>query len=512
MFTIKRPYIMWLLPLLLISMVQAQSISNPFFLQTEWVYNASDIRSGFPLSNTSVVASSQLFQTVSPFEDQNTSQVTDRILLNFGTACNATTNFTTIQALNNNVISSVSNASIIALIERSSGCFWAEKIATAQSISSANNLTLSAALIYDNVSYPNTNPMINNTTGTTSTPNYPMPLPAVQNISDMPDNNINPNDLTLAVYFISNAYGTSLSALAAAANVQSANTDGKKVWLVRPVLSPTCWTNCSDGLISTLSAQKGYLIYIIALAAIFLIAAILLRWYRMRRFSQQLASRGDVERGIPMQSRLAKVHPLPVDILNTYPIEKYSPSIVKNGSCAICLDDFTPEREDIRVLPCGHGFCTGCIDPWLTDKSPLCPICKHDCLPPELRKHADVVEQNNNNVQLGTASPFNSPSAAAAAALASTSTPSQTDINHSATSPPAEESNLTTETNNSATSPPAEESNLTTETNNHEQVTDMESTSVDHQNVEETHMTTTPPHPPQDSNPNTDTNRPPVTQ
>jgi hypothetical protein len=81
----------------------------------------------------------------------------------------------------------------------------------------------------------------------------------------------------------------------------------------------------------------------------------------MRRFSQQLATRGDVERGIPMQSRLAKVHPLPVDILNTYPIEKYSPSIVKNGSCAICLDDFTPEREDIRVLPCGHGFCTGCI-------------------------------------------------------------------------------------------------------------------------------------------------------
>lgn len=75
-----------------------------------------------------------------------------------------------------------------------------------------------------------------------------------------------------------------------------------------------------------------------------------------------MGGRGDIERGIPLHNRqVNKVHPLPVDILNTYPIEKYSPSLVKNGSCAICLDDFVVDKNEIRVLPCGHGFCTGCI-------------------------------------------------------------------------------------------------------------------------------------------------------
>jgi len=287
----------------------------------------------------------------------------------------------------------------------------------------------------------------------------------------MTDNNIMTGALTIAVYFASNAYGTSLLQKVNAANAASV-TDNKEVWLFRPILYPTCWTNCPDALTTMLAASKGYLSYIIGLAAIFLIAAIVLRWWRMRRFREQMARRGDLEHGVALRNRTTKVHPLPVDILNTYPVQSYDPSVVKNGSCAICLDDFTPDKTNIRVLPCGHGFCTGCIDPWLTDKSPLCPICKHDCLPPELRLNADLVEQNNH-LQLGSASPYTSPSAAAAAALATSSiaeTPSTSVEVHAPTTPPPAAFPLD-------------------DTTNHP---DMAVATSDHQNVVHEHLTPPP--------------------
>lgn len=267
-------YSKWLLPLLLIPMVQAQTQSNPFFLHTKWQYTAPDITVGTANLSTSEVAYSQLFQTITPYQDQDISQVDDRVLLKFGTACNATTNFTTVQSLNSNVIGNIAgavgNISIIALIERSADCYWAEKIATAQSISAGNHLSLMAVLIYDNITYMNTNPIINAAQGTTSTPEYPNPLPNNQNITLMADNNVNPSTLTLAAYFISNAYGANLSSLADAANAASAGSS-KAVWLVRPVLSSVCWTNCQDGFTTMISSAKGYLSYVIALAALFLI-------------------------------------------------------------------------------------------------------------------------------------------------------------------------------------------------------------------------------------------------
>ncbi|KAJ2749343.1 hypothetical protein H4S06_004661 [Coemansia sp. BCRC 34490] len=32
----------------------------------------------------------------------------------------------------------------------------------------------------------------------------------------------------------------------------------------------------------------------------------------------------------------------------------------------------------MRILPCGHNYHIECIDPWLTSKSSLCPLCKYD--------------------------------------------------------------------------------------------------------------------------------------
>lgn len=44
-------------------------------------------------------------------------------------------------------------------------------------------------------------------------------------------------------------------------------------------------------------------------------------------------------------------------------------------SCTICLEDYS-EGEKLRILPCGHAFHQDCILPWLTDRSPTCPLCK----------------------------------------------------------------------------------------------------------------------------------------
>ena len=44
-------------------------------------------------------------------------------------------------------------------------------------------------------------------------------------------------------------------------------------------------------------------------------------------------------------------------------------------TCAICVEEFQ-EKDTTRVLPCNHFFHPQCIDPWLTDHSSMCPLCK----------------------------------------------------------------------------------------------------------------------------------------
>ena len=45
-------------------------------------------------------------------------------------------------------------------------------------------------------------------------------------------------------------------------------------------------------------------------------------------------------------------------------------------ACPICLEDFIPNTTTIRTLPCHHIYHPECIDPFLTNNSSLCPICK----------------------------------------------------------------------------------------------------------------------------------------
>ncbi|KAJ2710117.1 hypothetical protein H4R19_003907, partial [Coemansia spiralis] len=47
------------------------------------------------------------------------------------------------------------------------------------------------------------------------------------------------------------------------------------------------------------------------------------------------------------------------------------------ATCIVCIDDFVAGSK-MRILPCGHNYHIECIDPWLTAKSSLCPLCKYD--------------------------------------------------------------------------------------------------------------------------------------
>jgi len=50
-----------------------------------------------------------------------------------------------------------------------------------------------------------------------------------------------------------------------------------------------------------------------------------------------------------------------------------------NDTCVICLEEFSPGQQ-IKILPCRHGFHGDCIDPWLSERSDQCPICKRSVL------------------------------------------------------------------------------------------------------------------------------------
>ena len=54
------------------------------------------------------------------------------------------------------------------------------------------------------------------------------------------------------------------------------------------------------------------------------------------------------------------------------------------GECAVCLGEFV-QGQPVKVLPCGHGFHSACIDKWLLGQTsePTCPLCKAVAIRPE---------------------------------------------------------------------------------------------------------------------------------
>mmetsp|Transcript_7922 Transcript_7922/g.15586 ORF Transcript_7922/g.15586 Transcript_7922/m.15586 type:complete len:482 (-) Transcript_7922:230-1675(-) len=68
-------------------------------------------------------------------------------------------------------------------------------------------------------------------------------------------------------------------------------------------------------------------------------------------------------------------------------IQSATPQQVINPTCTVCFDDFK-SGEQVKALPCGHGFHGPCIDPWLLNHSDRCPVCNRSILNPPTAQRA----------------------------------------------------------------------------------------------------------------------------
>lgn len=167
-------------------------------------------------------------------------------------------------------VSAIVNAKKLALVKRGN-CNWSEKLSVVNQLATANNVNITAVYIYDNNTYAditiNRTPVIG--TGSVGPPDYPNALPAERSVLNMTDNDLEMNNpSTTTIYFLPFIYGNTLVARVNQ-TYNASNTNIRQYWLLTPYLEEVSWGYTgSDGFFSS---GKGYLSYIIALAAIFLI-------------------------------------------------------------------------------------------------------------------------------------------------------------------------------------------------------------------------------------------------
>ncbi|KAI7872371.1 hypothetical protein BDF14DRAFT_1752737 [Spinellus fusiger] len=374
----------------LVLMVFSQTATNPALWQQPIVYNISDASDpGKLVKDKSLVAISQDFQVLNTGNDIRIPLMGQRILFDFSYCCLSTNmSLSSIEQLNDNGIQlpPVHTMPKIALVQRGY-CNWSEKLSVLKNISSLNNLNVQAIILYDNTTYSGeAGYVLESTNGQTNVHNYTTPLPAVRMISSMTDNDIDISSLSMPFYFAPNSYGVDLKSLAVSLNANNTGAFQSFVQLTA-FFTTIPWNSnpdsSSDDTDSGLISGRGYLTYTLAVIGVLAIIFILARWWITRRRIIYLRSQQVYENSRPGAQLYIRNsnHPLPVEIVNSYPVKPYTVGIVKNNNCAICLEDFVENTTEIRMLPCSHGFCVMCIDQWLTQKSTTCPVCKWDCNP-----------------------------------------------------------------------------------------------------------------------------------
>jgi hypothetical protein len=177
----------------------------------------------------------------------------------------------TLQEMNYNSIqtNALQSSQNMALVKRGH-CNWSEKVAIVNNLSLLNNLNITAIMIYDNDTH-NANIQISSTpitgVGSTAPPQFSSPLPASRDILNFTDNDLH-SATDPIVYFVPNNYGTIfVSRLNAMYNSTMPNM--RYYWLITPYFDQITWGFSSTD--SFFAVGKGYLSYIIALAAIFII-------------------------------------------------------------------------------------------------------------------------------------------------------------------------------------------------------------------------------------------------
>lgn len=256
-------------------------------------------------------------------------------------------------------------------------------------LSATNGINLTALMVTDNQSYADADYQLHTPQTINQESRYSTPLPNERNISFMEDNDLRDGSslLSFPVYFGPFKYGSDMQESIINVNSNNMNDSVRVFWDVVAYLAPLTVQE-RNGPVFT----RGYLSYIIALAAVFLVGkhlthcpirrstnattttalfagVIFLRWWRVRQLREQMDYETQLNaHAYNMQMRM-QAKPLPVDVVNALPITRYTPGQIKNGSCAICLDDFEEGETDIRILGCGHGFCVLCIGKCVGDVS-----------------------------------------------------------------------------------------------------------------------------------------------
>lgn len=154
----------------------------------------------------------------------------------------------------------------IALIQRGH-CNWSQKIQTVMNVSSANDLKVSAAIVYDNVTRQDAGFVIKPSSGFRGIGPYDSTLPTNRNISSMSDNDLSNASLRIPVYFVPKDYGDTLLN---ASNIDPAYPGYTELMQLCAYLDGAWFTN-GKGNPSVWVISRGYLSYVIALAAVFLI-------------------------------------------------------------------------------------------------------------------------------------------------------------------------------------------------------------------------------------------------
>ncbi|KAI8967311.1 hypothetical protein BDF20DRAFT_917780 [Mycotypha africana] len=431
-----------------ITTVTAQaSTTNPFIWQilVEYDLSQSNTTKRY-LTNTSSKVYSQEFQTI--FENKDLFGYNERLVIDFGDGCSGTT-IDEVEQLNSNWVTSPSMMSqpSIALVQRGGRCSpWQEKIATVQGLSDTYKLQVSGIVIYDNIFYNDTQWIQEDTNNASypvwssssyaSSPDGSGTLPAERNIHSMTqENSIDKGSTFVAVYYVPKAYMnylnqtflqqthhlqgarqlyTQLTFFLSEKQFSSNGNDNTEDAAGSAYSSPSSSSSSSPSSTTTTDSiwndereKRSYVIYSVTGIATAVLIFVIARW--CRAFARSSVS--DIEMGhfygYQQNLLLQDMHDTNEVILfdqlkKICPIIKYTEAKQNynqlNTTCAICIDEFEDDSY-VRVLPCRHGYCTACIDVWLTKKSSLCPICKYDCKK-ALTKEEEEEERGTNDCRV----------------------------------------------------------------------------------------------------------------
>ncbi|XP_035215040.1 E3 ubiquitin-protein ligase RNF13-like isoform X2 [Stegodyphus dumicola] len=74
-----------------------------------------------------------------------------------------------------------------------------------------------------------------------------------------------------------------------------------------------------------------------------------------------------------------QVRSLHINRLSSRHLRQLQTTVFQKGdpyeTCAVCLEDYK-DKDELRILPCLHGYHARCIDPWLLNNRCICPVCK----------------------------------------------------------------------------------------------------------------------------------------